>query len=197
MHGYNADSFEKTASGIQNCALTVALLIGGYWTYHTFNAQLQVQNAQAQLEKLKHEIELEPRVEVTLDVKQIAPLSYGERGVTGRISVKNVGNKDTALTNPSLTVYRVRFDEEGDEVWFKRRVAYLFMDDCVIVGNLTAQVDATNSASFIALVQEPGLYVAVFSADRRKEEKESALALGERRFNSEVAWQAQSYLVVK
>src|SRR6266404_5071517 len=66
----DADRFQKITSGIQAILLTAAVLAGGAWTWYTFETQLSVENAKAQLQKLRSELEREPRLSVSIDLKQ-------------------------------------------------------------------------------------------------------------------------------
>ena len=52
----DADKFQKIASGVYSIFLIIAISLGGGWTYFTFNTELRVQNATAQLEKLNRDL---------------------------------------------------------------------------------------------------------------------------------------------
>jgi hypothetical protein len=195
------DRFEKIASGVQSCVFALAVVIGGGWTLYVFNSQLQVQNAQAQLQKLTRELQEEPRVELSMTVRQMGSIDGGKRLVVGNIVVKNVGTANTALVlgESALVISRVRFDERDDEKWDAPQRVRLFMGYHLEIGNLVAQVGAANSASFAAVIRDRGLYVATFTADRQPKEKRATVEAGAKEFqpNQEVAWQTQAYFFVQ
>lgn len=84
---------QAIAAIVQSLALTAAVIVGGVWTWYTFRAQHQADNALAQLQKLKREIETESRLEIDISTAQLKVPGSGERYVLGSIHVKNVGSR--------------------------------------------------------------------------------------------------------
>jgi hypothetical protein len=188
--------FAKIASGVQSWVLSGALAIGGGWTFYTFNSQLQVQNAEAQLEKLKHELHEEPRIELSLEVEQVGSIN-GKRLVVGNVIVKNVGTANTALLldKDSLRIFKVRFDKAGDENWFEQQRVRRFMGYHIEIKNLISLVSCTNSIPFTALVEIPGFYVVTFSARRNSEERKALVDMTSQPTQTVIS-QTQAYFLV-
>lgn len=194
------ERFQKIASGVQAALVSVAVVIGGGWTLYTFNSQLQVENARAQVQKLKREIEAEPKIEIAIEPRQLPTVKHGQFILAGVIAIKNTGNATTALLlegNP-VTIFRVDFDSDGMEVWTPIRRVPLRMTDTVIVGALVAHASATKSVSFATLVEEPGLFAVRFSARRQATEATAAIALAKPKGEAaRIEWATHAYVVLK
>src|SRR5262245_14315222 len=91
-----ADVFQKIASGVQSVVVAIAVVIGGLWTYYTFNAQLQVQNAEATLEKLNRDLVQEPSPDIQIELDKPSR----RQGITyllGRLRIKNTGTGSVVI----------------------------------------------------------------------------------------------------
>ena len=199
----DAERFAKLASGVQSIVIATAFIVGGAWTFYTFNSQLQVQNAQAQLAKLERELEEEPRVELDLDISAIDSPAIDNpakerRFFVGTLSAKNVGTDATILKlhERPIELFKVSVDRAGKEAWTSIRHTEFRWDDERILNGLVLQVGAVNKVSFIITVDSPGLYVTVISAERTAAESTAARA-DTTDNKGQIYWSTQRYFVVK
>ena len=203
LHISDPERFQKIASGVQAVLVSVAVVIGGGWTLYTFNSQLQVENAQAQVRKLKREIEAEPKIEISLDLRQVASLARGKYVLSGLVTLKNVGNATTALflTDDSITIFRVAFNEKGIETWVPVREVPIRVSENATVVALMSHATAANFAPFTVELNEPGIYAVRFFAERRFEEASLALTLGAKPTgegkDAKISWANHAYVAVK
>jgi len=103
------DRFQKISSGVQSIVVTVAVLVGGAWTLFAFHAQLQVENAKAQLMKLQREIAGEANVELSLSAHPLPAQTRNTLYIAGNLAFINRGSHVTAIAikEDSLQVRRV------------------------------------------------------------------------------------------
>jgi hypothetical protein len=193
------ERFEKIAAGIQSYLISAAILVGGAWTLYTFSSQLQVQNARAQLTKLQRELEAEPRLEISLDARQLDSQSKDARYVVGTLTVKNVGNGDTslALDGKPIKIFKVVVDSTGEGWTLVRELGFRSSERATLSG-LMCHANSTSGWSFITDVREPGLYVVKFSATRKPDEAAKVVRAGTKAWsNVRIQWATSRYLEVK
>jgi hypothetical protein len=176
----DADRFQKISSGVQSIILAVAVVVGGGWTFY--------------LSKLT----LEPRLELTLEVRQ-ADLNQnsGHRVAIGELVVKNVGTGNTLLKFGAAPIHLFRvgfangkeardpigtFDFESPQNPNKK------------LDGLSCQVNANNRASFAFSVGEAGLYVVSVTAARGK--NEAAAVVDDSTQPAEVDWAIERYFTL-
>ncbi len=193
------ERFEKVAAGIQSYLISAAILVGGVWTLYTFSSQLQVQNARAQLTKLQRELEAEPRLEISLDARQLDSQERSARYIVGTLMVKNVGNGDTALVfdGSPIKIFKVTVDSSG-ESWALVRELGLRSNERATLSGLMCHANSTRGWSFIADVGESGLYVVKFSAARKPNEAAKVVRAGSKTWSGmRIQWATSHYLEVK
>lgn len=104
------DDFKNITEGWKNIVLLVAIVIGGGWSLYVFNSKLEVENAKAQLEKTRQELDLAPVVTASIDSSYFR----AEDGYFIKVQVvlKNKGRETGHIyyKNNSLTVSKVEFD---------------------------------------------------------------------------------------
>ena len=196
----DADRFSKLLGGIQAGVVSIAVVVGGAWTLYAFNAQLQVDNAVAQLTKLKREIDAEPKLEIGLELAQLDPAG-SEKLVLGKLNIKNTGTADIAivLVDTPLEVFAVDFDKEGLERWSEASAVPLRQSDKTVYGALAIQAGSQVSRSFLVNVGRPGLYAIKFSGLRGKKDVDRLQGMGAP--NADIAnraeWGTHGYIRVK
>lgn len=194
----DADKFQKIASGVYSIFLIIAISLGGGWTYFTFNTELRVQNATAQLEKLNRDL-AQGRLELDLEMQQIVTGSSKERILIGKLLVKNIGTGPVVLSmkdtdNPPLNLYEVGWRKGHEDL--KHLVSFFPpMDKDLRLGEMIIPQGSTNQTRFSIKVSRPGLHVLVFKIPRSSIEKERAKKEGAE--ISDVYWRASNYIFVK
>lgn len=188
---------QAIAATLQSFALTGAVIVGGAWTWYTFRANSDT--AQAQLQKLKHEIETEPRIEIDISTIPLKVAGSERRYILGSIQAKNVGSANTVLQldRKPVQIYRVEVGSKG-EVWLPVRSPDLKIGPTVSTPSLICEVGVTKQVHFVAMIEEAGLYVVTFSAVRNASETTAAIKLGAvfHGPKGRYEWRAQHYFVV-
>lgn len=190
---------QALASATQSIVISLAVIIGGAWTLYTFQAQLHVENAQAQLQKLKREIESEPRLEIDMTTQELDLPRSSERFILGTITVKNVGSANTVLIldEKPIRIYSVEVGSQREE-WTEVSATPLKTGPKAH-GWLVCHVGATTHAEFVARIDGPGLYVATFSATRSAAEATTVRSLEPQvnRRDTSIQWYAHHYFTVR
>jgi len=187
------------AATVQSIALTVAVIVGGVWTWYTFHANQQADTAIAQLQKLRHDIATEPRIEIDISTAPLKVPGSEHHYVLGSIQTKNVGSANTVLQlgREPIQIYQVTVGRKG-EVWLPVRSPALKIAPTVSTPGLICEVGITKQVHFVAMIEEAGLYVVTFSAVRNASEIATAKKLVEvfHGPNGRYEWRAQHYFVV-
>lgn len=196
------DRFSKIMGGIQSGIVSVAVLVGGAWTLYAFNAQLQVENANAQLAKIKREISAEPKVEVSIQLDQLALKSASQNILTGTVTFKNVGTQDIAivLRDTPIGVFEVTFDATGIEHWRILRELPLRQSDKTIYGAIALHAGSQVARSFSTpMPQAGGLLAVKISAARSSSEVERLRFMGapDADIANRAEWGGHAYIAVE
>src|SRR5262249_34858412 len=84
------DSFKNQAAGIQSYIFTLAVVIGGGWTFYTFVAK--------DVLKLYEEAQINVQVEAQQEKTPAKPMEgCGQFWVTATVRITNTGKRDVAL----------------------------------------------------------------------------------------------------
>ena len=75
------ESIKNLTEAGRNITIAGAVLVGGMWTYHTFNAELHVENARANLKKLELDAQAAASVNVELEVRVLGSSGASSRYV--------------------------------------------------------------------------------------------------------------------
>jgi hypothetical protein len=195
------DKFQKIASCCSSCVVAVALIIGAIWAIYTFNSELRVQNAKAQLEKLNRDLAQEPKLEIDIEMQQLSTHPSKERIIIGKLLVTNIGTGDVVLKqagkdkdDPPLHLYEVRWSK-GHEDWKHVVSFYLPLGKDMRFGEMTVYAGLTNQARFCITVPRPGLYVLVFKIPGDNVELERAKRAGATL--PDIFSHASNYILVK
>jgi hypothetical protein len=190
---------QAIAATVQSIALTGAVIVGGVWTWYTFHANRQADTAQAQFQKLKHEIETESRIEIDISTVPLKVPGSERRYVLGSIQMKNVGSANTVLQldREPIQIYQVTVGRKG-EVWLPVRSPEIKIAPTVSTPGLICEVGITKQVHFVAMIEDAGLYVVTFSAVRNASEATAAKSLGAVAHGPKgrYEWRAQHYFVV-
>jgi hypothetical protein len=164
------EGFKNLCEGIQSIALTLAILIGGLWTLYIFNAQLQVENARAQLQKTNREIEPKTALQLDMSIAQLEVPADTGRYLSVMVKVQNNGSRDTVLKidQAPLKVSRMLpLSESGKWAYEPPIVAYKLTitnaQTIAVVSSQTNFVHETDEIPFIVKVDRPGLYLVNFA----------------------------------
>ena len=195
----DADRFSQISSGIQSGVVSLAVIVGGIWTLYSFNAQLQVENARAQLTKLKREIDSESKIEISLETKQLRGKGR-EKLIFGTLMLKNSGTENTALVvaDTPIQIFSVSFDQDGVEQWKLVRLLPMRQSDKTIYGAIALHAGSQVSRSFITPAPATGVYAVKFSASRSATEIGRLKAMGapETDLANRAEWGFHTYLSV-
>lgn len=170
----NSEDFKNSTEGFKNLVLTVAIVCGGAWGFYTFNAKLEVQNANAELEISKRNLIERPILVPTLNVDIIERKSDGGWLLVVEVVIANVGNTDTELVvnNNPVSVARVEF-LNGVVVGFdnplysgERDMPPPVPDDedkYISVEALDLLAGQSKSLDVVFFLNEPGVYKVEFN----------------------------------
>lgn len=176
------ERFAKIASGVQNIVLAIAILVGGFWTFFIFNAQLQVENSRAQVAKLKRELSEQANIEVKISARRLITGDVKARHIVGVITVKNYGNRIATLplSDDVLKISRVSVMDDGKLVFHETtNVGLYVVPDNRKLRSIVAFPDVEYRVPFLAKVSNPGVYFVSFLTEKTKEEKRLAGIAGE------------------
>ncbi len=116
------DKIKDLTAIAQNVAVTIAVVIGGFWALYVFTALEQREKAEldvkkASLEKLKQEQELQPRaiLDLNLSISQPDWHEKSKHLVQVVITAKNMGNRLEILRLPPapIHVYALSTKQDG------------------------------------------------------------------------------------
>jgi hypothetical protein len=158
------ERFQKVSAGIQSLVVAIAVIIGGIWTYHTFGAELHVENAQAQLDQFQRALAREPHLVLEIDVDP--PSHIGTRRfILGRLKLTNsgtgaitvrVGSGAIRLSEVALGVLPVQFTElVGTSLYYEPKNELVAF---------SVDPNSEKSAAFAFEVKNPGVYFLSFSS---------------------------------
>ncbi|WP_299847715.1 hypothetical protein [uncultured Roseovarius sp.] len=180
------EKFEKTCAGLKNIAMIIAIVVGGGWTLHVFQAQLNVEQAKAALQKLEMEIAEKAALEVNVEAKQVETTGLGYKPalplkiIAGTIQISNRGNRDTQidLSSGPVTIARILgFDDKGEPTFGSRSTAFVYYTHDGPAAGKILLAEGSEKLRFIANVKTSGLYSVIFTVPRDEAEFEVAEAL--------------------
>lgn len=107
----NSDEKKNISEAIKNIVISLSILIGGIWAYHTFHARLEAENATAKLEKLTYELKQRPVVNIKMSSSVEELGDGGPWIVKVEVIIENNGNTDAKLilTKESFRIAKVEF----------------------------------------------------------------------------------------
>jgi hypothetical protein len=193
------ERFSKIASGVQSIIVAAAVLVGGGWALFVFEAELRVDNAQAQLVKLKRELETRPVLDISIDAKQVDPDALRHRILMVTVVVSNKGTRDVDIdvSRAPLRATRIILPETGDPVYGDSVSSAFYATSetdaqkMEKLHTLLARVGDTDRIQGLLNVGTPGLYLIEFVAGMAE------LPTTTPESKQESTWLAQSFVVAK
>lgn len=154
----------EVLSALQSLIVIIGVIVGGLWTYHTFNAQLHVENAQAQLKKLHRELEREPRIEMHFKIVQQIPEGK-RRLLIMELVIENKGTKEGYLFfgKQPIHLYEAIVIPSGDTGLRRLRTALIRGSAGSYTGGSTIQPNSVGTFQFMTYVEGPGTYAFEYS----------------------------------
>ena len=181
------ERFKNICSGFQSIVVGIAVLVGGAWTAFVFNAQLSVENAKVQVEKLHLELEQRPAINIDIDAQQLAIPDMNDKFLLITVLISNHGNSDTRLkwgTKP-IKIESISFDKDGLED--RKHIASAGFTQ---VGHGVRVGDELKRSSVVKIPND-GLYRVTFQCPARTDQ------VTEIRASDNVYWFSSRYVVVK
>jgi len=177
--------------------VAASVLLGGLWTYHTFNAELHVENARATLRKLELEAQRSASVKVQLEAKVLGSSKGSASYVEVLADLRNSGTATTVLniSNDPVQVARVivldgKWATVGGVVSSK---AYGVSN---VLTHAVLRVSEEKELPFLVEVPGPGLYLAQFVAEGTDADIAVAKGAGAPS-DAPVRWVGYRYFVVE
>jgi hypothetical protein len=131
------EKFKTLAETLQSIAIVCGAIIGGFWTWYTFEAlqssskaeadirqaEVGIRQAEAQIRQLDLETREQGVVDIAVNAGQISIRNDTGRYIKIDIQVKNVGNRNLVLELPehALTIAKVQSNEGGQlrREWYR------------------------------------------------------------------------------
>jgi hypothetical protein len=194
--------FNNISSGIQNLALTLAIIIGGLWTAFTFTTLETKYKAQADITQLelanaRTKVELAEKgavLDIKLDAKQEFLTDNDGYCIAVVAKITNTGVKNTFVDlsrEAPLTAYLVSFNDDGTSV----------RSEVVTQGDYSLSKTTVRSGYTIELpqfikVKFKGLYTVEFKIKLDKNEiLIDSATRGEKAENP--YWTGKAYVLIK
>lgn len=106
---FNDERFKNLASGIQSIIVAIAVVIGGLWTFITFNALQTIKSAMLGISEQEKALQQQVSIELEIGVRRIASLPNDNNYLLCAIvSIRNAGNKSTTVNLDPRGPLRVR-----------------------------------------------------------------------------------------
>ena len=167
----NSRNVASYCSAIQSIVVSVAVIIGGIWTYHEFTTTRKAETAQEeQASKLDSQVALDVRVNAKqLDLPDVKKL----RIVLVTVSLKNSGRQSVTLDlkEPPVYVIRLLCQPGSEPIAVEAEPIFCyryFKNESIIesepIDSKVIPPNSEKSMSFLAQVKSPGLYVIQFRA---------------------------------
>lgn len=168
-----SEDTKNYSEAVKNIVLAISIVIGGCWALYTFNATLEIKNAEAKLEKLKNDLVKKPVLESAINYTSKESLNSCSWILEVTVEISNLGNTDVqiGLNNESLRVAKVMF-ENGIIGGYKKPVytheksipgkesSYLYHH----ANAITVLAGQKKTLNFLLDVNETGIYQVDFIA---------------------------------
>jgi hypothetical protein len=178
--------FEAVASGVNKWIMSLAVLVGGAWTLYVYRDV-------PRREYLKSQSNLVVEVEA----HQLRVPGNRRLFVEGVVTVKNVGSRNTRLLlNPrgQVEVTLVAF-ADGQQSFGVPDTASIFMWAGRAPRSKTSLQGGIDYLPFVQEVQQPGLYLVSFSAERDEWDVRQVGGHGEG--DRKLTWTGATYVTVE
>jgi hypothetical protein len=178
------EQFKNVTAGVQSTVITVAILLGGIWSFYTFSALGSVERAKAELFK-------QAIVDVEIEAKQEWLANDSSLYIFANVKVMNRGNRNASymFTGAKLTVTKSGFDQRGASL-LGEKIAEL-----PTIGNGVLRIGATRTAPVVVKVPTPGLYYLSFDMPVTEADMQIYRQAGGE--GDKPVWSGQTYIIVK
>ena len=182
--------------------LAASVVATGAWAFYRFDAELRVENARAQLDKVKNELERRSNLKLELDVETLTG-EGNEKFVRASVKIENMGKRSTTIhfSEASMRGGELIFDDDGNIFLGKTYTAdYLSIND--ELAPWTPQGKEISSGEidileFLFVLENPGIYLFTFSAEGTPADKLEAVAAGIPASQENISWMTSTYFEVK
>lgn len=180
----NHEQFKDTCAGIQSLSIAIAVIAGGLWSAYVFNSELKVENAKAQLKKIKQELETTANLEIDMMIENFSGSSDKARVLSVVTRIHNKGSRSTVLTttDSALRAAKVSFSKEGAlQIGKATKAQRTLLDESGELWNPSSKHIAageTDSIPFLIRVNGPGIYLLTFEAKGLDVDSEDIRKLG-------------------
>ena len=195
------ERFKNISSGVQSLVIACAVVIGGVWTAYVFDAQLSVENARAQLQKLQTELSRRPVLDFELSAKQISVTGEDDApNVFVTITIRNSGNSDTRINwEPSPIFYgKIQSFNDPDYTIKSASTSKLYVINesggLNYIEGTGVRVGEKKQYQALFRTEGPGVYLITFRVSAVPEHivgKEKILDL------KSVYWTPSTYVIIK
>lgn len=193
------EHFKNISAGIQSIILSIAVIIGGVWGFYKFNAQLNIENARARLEKLKREIHQQSVLEISIEANQLVTQASDDLLILGKVIVCNRGDRNTTLKfdteNGPVLASLIELPHEGGIKFHQTYRAEIYGRPGEPAAGKISLAKNTDQMQFLVRVDKPGLYLLTFISSRLGADAETAAAADSDA--EEFLWHAAAFLEVK
>jgi len=155
---FDAGWFSKWASAIQSVALTIAVLIGGGWSWWTFRHQENLRALQEQA-----------ALDIQVDACQVRVPSDTGLYIKGFVTLRNLGSRNThlPLEYKGILVSRVTPGEDGGEKFeAPRQTGFFGRPDATPMKQVIVLYGGITRLPFLVQIQKPGIYHVFFFVQR-------------------------------
>jgi hypothetical protein len=178
------ENLKNLASVIQSLVVSIGLILGGIWTLLTFRIFALKDKAEAELQKIKREIsqieqELSqsPVIQISMQAKQKDISQDSNRYIEVDVVVENKGNKAANIKlsdNTPLTIARVEVSSENKvSEQTKNDIPIYYVEENIqTLVKIKLRPGFSESYSFIARVDQPGIYLLTFKLPVPSEDKD-------------------------
>jgi len=170
MSNNNYEKFKDIAAAVQSLVLSVAIVVGGGWSFYVFKALSQREKAEAELADLR-----KISLDLSIDTYQTARIVKERRGLIIRVKIKNNGTKylNLDLARKPMAVTRVLVQKDGQlyaaETFNPDSYRDIGHDRKDITVFLGVQPGSTKELSYYVEIMEPGVYMVRFRSPIPKE----------------------------
>jgi hypothetical protein len=194
--GWNYEKLASIAGGINSAVVAVAVIVGGLWTWFVFGAELRVENARAELEKLNRELAVRPALDISLATESLSIGSGTQKVVLVTVTISNKGTKDAIvlLGQAPIRAAQVVISSDGQVFFGKTYQGRMYgstlsnFDRIEAFDEAYTRVGDTERLQAVVRVDGPGLYLFEFVAPMQ--DSYEAPAFADKVSN---AWTAQLY----
>lgn len=196
LNTIDAERFAHVSSGVQNTVLSVAIILGGIWTFATFKSLQQTAKARAEINIMEKQLKEQAAFDLDLDATQEYLPEDPSRYVSIIVRMKNTGNRNARIDFPNtdLSISRIHFDEGGQlikETTLKLPVPLEGSNTGVVVRANTAE-----TIPFFGPLPGPGLYLLTFRSSVSPQEKQVTTETGVSD-SAIISWTRSRFIIVK